>query len=278
MGRWSILVIASKADQASTNIARTLIGLYGLEPTGSSFEGTPIYARGEVALAFTRAETIRSEHVAEALRPEAVIFASRHAGRAGKPCLSAHTPGNLGPEALYGGRPMELAWSDPLRQKTAIRAFAEAREELGLLDYAVCLEVTHHGPTSLPVPVMFVEIGSTPDRWADERAAEAVAKAIWEVATRPAEGDKRAVGFGGGHYAPKFTQLMLEEVGLAVGHIVPKTAFRAYGPTRWLVEGPVRKTWGGCEAVVIDKKGLKGSDRRFVASVAEELGLEVVLI
>ena len=128
------------------------------------------------------------------------------------------------------------------------------------------------------MPVLFVEIGSTPERWADREAARAVAEAIWEAATRPLRAVKNAVGFGGGHYAPKFTALMLEDVGLAVGHIVPKYAFKAYGPSRWLVEEPVRRTWGGCEAVVLDRKGLRGSDRRFVASVAEELGLEVLVI
>ena len=67
-------------------------------------------------------------------------------------------------------------------------------------------------------------------------------------------------------------------MGVAVGHIVPKHAFSALGRDRWLIEGPVSKTWGGCEVAVLDRKGLKGADRKFVASVAEELGLEVLII
>ena len=271
------MIVASRADPASMNIARAILELYGLEETERQFEGSPVYVRGDVELVFTNADTIHAEHVADALGAGAVIIASRHASRAEKATLSTHTPGNLGPEAEHGGRPMELAWSDPLRMASALRALAAAREELGLLDYSVCLEATHHGPTSMRVPVVFVEIGSTPDRWTDPRAGEAVARAIWEAATRPAEA-KRAVGFGGGHYAPKFTELVLEDVGLAVGHIVPRYVFRSLGQERWLVEGPVMKTWGGCEAVVIDKKGLRGSDRRFVASLAEEMGLEVILV
>ena len=234
-----VLVVASLVDEASMNIARALLDLYGLEPTGRGLEGQPVYARGNVFLAFTRADTVNSSHVPAALASEgleAVIIASRHSSQAGRACLSTHTPGNLGPEAPLGGKPMQLAWSDPGRQVTALKTLARARDELGLLDYAVCLEVTHHGPTEVRVPVLFVEIGSTPERWADREAARAAAEAIWEAATRPLRAVKNAVGFGGGHYAPKFTALMLEDVGLAVGHIVPKYAFKAYGPSRWLVE------------------------------------------
>jgi len=279
MERRGILIVASRVDPASMNIAGKLIELYGLEPTGASFEGSPIYARGTVRLVLTQADTIHAEHVEQALPtpPEAVIIASRHASAKGEPTLSTHTPGNLGHEAEHGGRPRELAWSEPRRMKSALRALSGGREQRGLVDYRVCLEATHHGPTGLGAPVVFVEIGSTPDRWEDPAAGEVVAEAIWEAATRPS-GDVRAVGFGGGHYAPKFTELALEDVGLAIGHIVPRYAFQALGLDRWLVEEPVKRTWGGCGAVVVDKKGLKGRERRFVISVAEELGLEVLLV
>lgn len=273
-----VLVVASTVDPASMNIARALIEGFGLEEIGLELEGRPVYGRGDVLLAFTQLDDVFAEHVASALGlpVRAVIFASRHASRAGRATLSTHTPGNLGPEAEHGGRPKELAWSDPCRMASALRELAAAREELGLADYTACLEATHHGPTSISVPVLFVEIGSTPDRWADPVVGEAVARAIWEAATRPAR-DKRAVGFGGGHYAPKFTELVLSDVGIAVGHIVPRYAFRALGQDRWLIEGPVAKTWGGCETAVVDRKGLKGAERRFVISLAEELGLEVIM-
>ena len=275
----STLIVASRADPASMNIAERLIELHGLEPTGALFEGSPIYARGSVKLVFTASEPIYAEHVGEALPepPEAIIFASRHASAKGEPTLSTHTPGNLGFTAEHGGRPRELAWSEPLRMRAALLSLSEAGGKEALRDYSICLEATHHGPTGLQVPVAFVEIGSTPDRWSDPLAGEAVAEAIWEAATKPARADG-AVGFGGGHYAPKFTKLVLEEVGVAVGHIVPKHTFSALGQDRWLVEGPVSKTWGGCKVAVLDRKGLKGADRKFVTSVAEELGLEVLII
>ena len=274
--RPKILVVASRLDKASMNIANKLMEMHDFQPTDLTFDGWPVYARGDVALAFTNVDDIFAEHVGQ-LGPEAVIFASRHASSKGEPTLSTHTPGNLGHEALYGGRPRELAWSEPNIMKKALQVLEAERSRIGLLDYKACLEATHHGPTGLQVPVAFVEIGSTPDRWSDPLAGEAVAEAIWEAATKPARADK-AIGFGGGHYAPKFTKLVLEEVGIAVGHIVPKHVFSTLGQDRWLVEEPVSKTWGGCKVAVLDRKGLKGPDRKFVASVAEELGLEVLII
>ena len=274
----STLIVASRADPASMNIAERLIELHGLEPTDALFEGSPIYARGSVKLVFTASEPIYAEHVGEALPepPEAIIFASRHASAKGEPTLSTHTPGNLGFTAEHGGSPREFAWSEPLRMRAALLSLSEAGGKEALRDYSICLEATHHGPTGLSVPVLFVEIGSTPERWTDPSAGEAVAEAIWEAATRPSRA-RRAVGLGGGHYAPKLTAVAIE-TDLAIGHIVPRYAFQALGLDRWLVEEPVRRTWMGCEAVVVDKKGLRARERRFVASVAEELGLEIVLV
>jgi len=253
------------------NIAGKLLEEFGFEPLGPS-----LYARGDVALLITDAELIYAEGLAADLQPKAMIFASRHASTQAVPTLSTHTPGNLGPWAEHGGKPREIAWSDPRRMKAALIALSEAREALALSDYQVSLEATHHGPTGYAVPVLFVEIGSTHDRWVDPSAGEAVAQAIWEAATRPARG-VRAVGVGGGHYAPKLTGAVLES-DVAIGHLVPKYVFQALGQDRWLLEETARKTWGGCQAVVIDKKGLRGPDRRFVISVAEELGLEVILV
>lgn len=278
MDHGDVLVVASKADPASMNIAEKLLEMKGFKPSGAYFEGSPIYAHGHIKLVFTTSEPIYAEHVEKALseRPEAIIFASRHASAKGEPTLSTHTPGNLGFKAEHGGRPRELAVSDPLRMRSALLSLSEACEEKALRDFSICLEATHHGPTGLSAPTLFVEIGSTMEKWRDPLAGEAVAEAIWEAARMPARA-KKAVGLGGGHYAPKLTAAVLE-TGLAIGHIVPKYVFQAIGLDRWLIEEPVKRTWGGCEAVVIDKKGLRAKERRFAISVAEELDLEIILI
>ena len=46
-------------------------------------------------------------------------------------------------------------------------------------DYDITLETTHHGPV-LQKPTLYVEIGSTEDRWSDRIAARVWAETITE--------------------------------------------------------------------------------------------------
>ena len=68
--------------------------------------------------------------------------------------------------------------------------------------YRVSYEVTHHGPTALVTPSLFVEIGSTATEWADPAAGRAVAESIL---TAVPEETINLIGFGGTHYAVRQT-------------------------------------------------------------------------
>jgi D-aminoacyl-tRNA deacylase len=140
------------------------------------------------------------------------------------------------------------------------------------LGYSVSLEVTHHGPTGLGVPVVFVEIGSSVDQWRDGRAAEVAAEAVMRAAGSDLDG-LSAVGFGGGHYAPDFTRLEFEGE-LAFGHIVPKDAVGGLDArlTRRLFE----RTWGGCRLAVLDWKGVRGVDREALLRSLRDQDVEVL--
>ncbi len=164
--------------------------------------------------------------------PTLLAFASKHAGDTG-PLLTAHHTGNLGP-ADHGGEPNSLARACPAAHATvlgSLRDYAPAAYDVGM-------EATHHGPTEVGAPSMFVEIGSDEAQWRDRAAAEAVARAILDLRTvspdRPLEthptGDRRRhlVGFGGGHYAHRFDRLVTE-TDWAVGHVAPKWGLEALG-------------------------------------------------
>jgi len=90
--------------------------------------------------------------------------------------------------------------------------------------YDVGIECTHHGPTDTAVPSLFVEVGSAEPQWADPAAAGAVARAVFDLrGTGPdlvgSDGRPRhIVGFGGGHYAPRFTRIV-RETAWTVGHV-----------------------------------------------------------
>ena len=147
----------------------------------------------------------------EAFDISLVVFVSRHSGDTG-PLLTAHHTGNFG-DAEYGGEDGSLATPAPSATWHLLRRFADASPE----DFDVGMEATHHGPSELETPSLFAEIGSGEDEWKREDAALAVARAVLSLPDRE-QPRATVVGVGGGHYAPRFTRVVLE-TDAAVGHI-----------------------------------------------------------
>lgn len=148
-----------------------------------------------------------------------LVFASRHAGDTGS-LLTAHFTGNFGP-AEYGGEDGHFARAAPNAQKRVI----EALDEYAPDGYETGMECTHHGPTGLDVPSLFVELGSGEEQWDDPAGAAAVAQAILDLEgvapdceTAGDAPNRQIVGFGGGHYAPRFERIV-QETPWGVGHI-----------------------------------------------------------
>lgn len=268
----SVLVVASEKDHAGLNIASCLARDYGFDKAIEHSDPS-ILRRDDILLIRTKEETIHLDSVERFAGASSVIFASRHTSEKGGPCLTVHCPGNVLNEAPYGGRPRSLALVEPNRMRAALLSLSEAREELGL-SYLVSLEATHHGPTELPVPCMFVEIGSSAKQWEDPMAGKAVARAIWKAATSPTKAAS-AVGFGGGHYSWKHTDAVVKG-DFAFGHILSKYFFDSYDAA--LVELAFRRTVGGCSRAVIDKKGVRGSERAGLVEYLKRSGREVVMI
>lgn len=268
----TVLVIASQRDPAGLNIASWLSREYGFDRSTDYPDGR-FTRKEDVLLARVEQESIHIEKVDSDAPITSVIFASRHTSEKEQPCLTVHCPGNVLNENPYGGKPRSLALVEPNRIRAALISLSESREELGL-PYLVSLEATHHGPTELVVPCMFAEIGSSAKEWDDPDAARAVAKAIWTAATRPSDG-KPAVGFGGGHYSWKHTEAVVKG-RFALGHILSKHFFAEYDTG--IVELAFQKTLGECKHAVIDKKGVRGTERKILVDFLEETGRDCVMI
>ena len=268
----TVLIVASEKDRAGLNIASCLVRDYGFDKS-PEYSDPRTLQKDNVLLIRTEEETIHVDSVDAFPNVTSVIFASRHSSEKGDPCLTVHCSGNVLNEAPYGGHPRRLALVEPNRMRAALLSLSESREELGL-SYLVSLEATHHGPTELPVPCMFAEIGSSAKQWEDPVAGEAVARAIWTAATSLASGTP-AVGFGGGHYSWKHTDAVVKGQ-FAFGHILSKYFFDGYDPA--IVELAFRKTIDDCSHAVIDKKGIRGSQRNTLVEFLRKTGREIVMI
>lgn len=263
-------IVVSRADSASEHIFEQLLDLREWDrredATRPDADGGGTYYRSGGLEVRTFDELhIYLEGIEEAFDdPEAIVFASRHSGDTGA-LLTAHHTGNFGP-AKYGGEDGELACAAPNLAATAVDRLADYAPG----GYDVGLECTHHGPTDLDIPSLFVELGSGEPQWEDPDAARAVARAILNLDGVPPHSDRQIVGFGGGHYAPRFTRIV-RETDRAVGHIAADWCLDALGN---LEDGMdvIRHVFERSNA---DRAVLDGTNPE-VEAVVDELGYEIV--
>jgi D-aminoacyl-tRNA deacylase len=268
-----ILLVASNKDVAGLNIARQVLDHYPFKVTGTTFQKNPVYSaqvnKKDVTLIILNEETINAQQLTESFtKSSLIVFISRHSSTSGKPTLSVHTPGNIGP-AEYGGLPKQVSISPATAMQNALKALAFFKEGMQL-DYEVSYECTHHGP-SLNAPTMFVELGSSPQQWRDAKAAEAVAHAAMSAIGKFSVSENSAVlGIGGTHYNQRFTRMALD--GEAVfGHIIPKYAVPLVDTE--MLGQCVDRTLEKVERAIIDWKGVKSADKPQLLKALEEAGL-----
>ena len=265
----AVLIIASKRDPAAQNIARQLTQLHNFQGTQTK----DLLRAGQVFLKHVETDGIHTDTLDLDFVPEAVIFASRHRSESNEPAMTTHWTGNTTGRADFGGKPKSLSPTDPRRLRAALLALDAARETMKL-NYAVTLEATHHGPTELEIPTLFIEIGSTEKEWNDPEAGAAASEAIWKAATDPANG-KAAVGFGGGHYCNKQCNALRQD-GYALSHIFSKYFFEDYDPA--MVRMAFHRTLGECRTAIIDWKGVRGSQRSVLLDDLKQMNVEIVRV
>ncbi|ASJ03524.1 D-tyrosyl-tRNA(Tyr) deacylase [Thermococcus profundus] len=272
------VIMTTKVDLASMNIKEKLIEHFGFEELGEAFDGNPVFGRGGDVILTTNEEMIYYDNLDLAIeeqlgtQPKLIIFASRHSSKAKMPALTTHVTGNWG-KAMYGGKDESLAVAHPYAMKLALLKL----NELNDLGWTVCYEATHHGPSELDVPSLFIEIGSSEEEWVNDRAGEILAETIVYILRELDRGSSErkfvpALGIGGGHYAPKQTKRAIEG-DLAFGHILPKYAQPV---DEAMLLKAIERTHGGIEAVYVDWKGTRGETRQMARELASKLGLEFI--
>ena len=140
--------------------------------------------------------------------------------------------------------------------------------------YEITMEATHHGPTSLQKPVLFVELGSSEKYWGDSKAAGVVGEALVESLTEKRIWSKVAIGFGGNHYPEKFTRLVIEE-DYALSFAAPKYALEFVDEE--MFGQMLRRTNAPVRYAILDWNGL-GQHKEKITSLVAQFGLEAVRV
>lgn len=217
-----IVVVGSDADP----VAARLAAIWGTPPaTGWAVDGTAIRRWEDGPYYLRRAVLhIHDERLDLRLPPDllklgpTLVFPSIHRSAQNVRCFTVHPLGNLGPDAEVGGRPRALVPSDPELMTATLRTVAgEARS----LSRPATFEATHHGP-DLGVPAFFVEIGFGELATPPEDEIRCLARVLPGLA-REGGRDRVALGVGGGHYAPHFTDLALRR-RWSFGHLLSRHA------------------------------------------------------
>ncbi len=198
------------------------------------------------------------------LSTDLIIFASKHKSDNNKRLFSAHFTGNVS-DNRFGGNPHELAPAAP----QVLKSFMYSMRDLAVdTDYDVSMESTHHGPTALLIPSIYIEIGSTENEWIDSGAGKIIAAAI----LNPHEFDAPvAVGFGGGHYAHRQTKLIFETT-ITFGHNFPRYQLDSLDCE--LIRDAMVKS--DADFAYFDRKSMNAAQRNRISGIIENLGYEVL--
>ncbi len=279
-----VVLISSVEDPAGVNIKNNLF-----EQTSwkrfAVFGDHPVYQHAEmddIFLLSVQGRTIKQENIDQIIneklniKPTLLIFITRHRAKTGEPTLSTHPIGNYG-ASEYGGKPHTLVPTAP-RLMTQLLRLMKKNKEKTMLPHQVCYEVTHHGPF-LKTPTLFTEVGSTEIEWRNKESGAVVARSLLELFTSYHTEDDMPkdttvlIGIGGGHYAPRFTEVIFQK-NAAFGHMIPSYHLKADTSDYMLFEKALQATPDVC-GVYLHRKALKKAQIRLYTKWCDDYGIKM---
>ena len=211
------------------------------------------------------------------LKPDILIFASRHTSKTARPAFLIHSTGNWSNNADFGGNPRDLSKTSALFHKAG---FFSLKEQITLFNnpsYSLDIEVTHHGPTILDIPLIFIELGSSKQEWIIDEVGELVANAIINsifkyLILKEDKNQQVGLGFGGTHYAPNFNRLITNN-DVAMSFICPK--YYIQNLDEKLIELMIRNTLEKVDYFIIDWKGTNSDDKKHLIPLLEKFEIPI---
>ena len=256
------LLVAFENDPAGHNMAKYLS--QKMEKNGD------VYHSKNFDLIEIDSPAISADWLDEKYDYDGFVFLSKHAAESGTLALTCHSTGNFN-EAKFGGNQKELAIPYPNLQKKYLQTLWDNRESFS--DFEITIEATHHGPTHLKKPSIFVEVGTTEQQWNNESLCSSVAQLVFETLENPIDSYPFAICFGGTHYSEKFTKELLFGK-YALGTVMPKHALEFLNPV--IFEHLITQN-NGAEAALLDWKSL-GKYKQTLIDLLSTTKLEVIKI
>ncbi len=254
------LLVAYQNDPAGNNMAKFLSEK--MKKDGEIFRGE------NYDLLIIPTPAISADWLEEKYDYDGFIFLSKHAAESEVLALTCHSTGNFS-EAKFGGNNKQIAIPHPDLQKKYLQTLLENKSQFS--DFQITIEATHHGPTALNKPTIFIEIGTTEKQWTNESLCNSVAMLVDKVLSENISSNPAAICFGGTHYSEKFTDELLHGK-FALGTVIPKHALDNLDEKMFfhiLERNKIAK------AAILDWAGL-GSNKKKVMDLLETTDLEVI--
>ncbi len=256
------LLVAYRDDPAGHNMAKYLS--QKMTKDGDIFRGH------YYDLVIIQTPAISADWLEEKYDYDGFVFLSKHAAESKVLALTCHSTGNFS-TAKFGGNNNQVAIPKPDFQKVYLQTLKKNQQKF--LDFQITMEATHHGPTALTKPSIFVEIGTTEKQWTDESLCNSIALLVHKVMSEPIKEHPVAICFGGTHYPSKFTNELLNGK-YALGTVIPKHALDELDEKLFshiLTQNDMAKT------ALLDWRGL-GSSKQKVLDLLKSTELEVIKV
>jgi D-aminoacyl-tRNA deacylase len=206
------LLVAYQNDPAGNNMANFIS--QDMKKDGEIYRGQ------NFDLVVIPTPAISADWLEEKYSYDGFVFLSKHAAESGVLALTCHSTGNFS-DAKFGGNKRQVAIPHPNLQKSYLQRLWQKRDNFS--DFQITIEATHHGPTALNKPAIFIEIGTTEKQWNDVPLCNSIAKIVVDVVKDNQKSNPVAICFGGTHYPDKFTNELIHGK-FALGTVVPKHA------------------------------------------------------
>jgi D-aminoacyl-tRNA deacylase len=256
------LLVAYKNDPAGNNMAKFLS--QDLEKKNGVFRGE------KFDVLITTSPVISADWLEEKFDYNGYVFLSKHAAESGTLALTCHSTGNFD-VAKFGGNSQQVAIPFPSFQKTYLQNLWKNHTDFP--DFQITIEATHHGPTNLNKPSIFIEIGTTQKQWNDVELCNSIAQIVKKTFENPLQQFPFAVCFGGTHYSQKFTNEIIKGK-FALGTVIPKHAleFLKESLFQHIIERNI-----GAQVALLDWNSL-GKNKQKVVGLLSTTKLEVIKI
>jgi len=206
------LLVAFRDDPAGYNMARFI--------SKNMDKNNEFFHSENFDLLIIDTPSISADWLEEKFNYDGFIFLSKHASESGKLALTCHSTGNFS-TADFGGNPRQIAIPHPNIQKSYMRNLWNEKESFS--EFQITIEATHHGPTALNKPTIFIEIGTSQNEWKNVNLCNSIAEIVVKTLNQDSTNHPVAICIGGTHYPKKFTNELIHGK-FALGTVIPKHA------------------------------------------------------